>query len=528
MYHSEDIRPKSEGRKIAIFVALLVVLLGGAYLSNKFERGARAEKVDFEVYVMSQCPYGSQAEGIVMGAMKGFEDYMNFNVEYIANRSDEGAFSSLHGPSEVEGDMYQLCVQKNFPDKFWLYLECQNKNYQDLKSSFESCASEVSIDYGLLKSCAEGDEGAELLTQSLNKAKELSVSGSPTFFLDGERYSGPRTEIGMQRSFCRVLDDEPKICGELPQDKEFTAYLLVDSRCTKDECNADKLIAQLETSFSKIKFEELDYISNTGKEFYEKYSLRYLPALLLTEEVKEAENYPDIERYLRQVDDLYNLAIGAIHDPTKEMCDNGEDDTGNGLVDCADSDCADAFECREEEPGRLDLFVMSLCPYGTQAMNSMQEVLDNFGEKLDFNLNFIANQNSDGSFEALHGQPEVDENIRELCAAKYYPNEYMEYVWCRNADIGGDWRACAADFPAIEPCSEADEGQRLHAQNIILGNQLGIGASPTWLVNNKYIFSGIDAETVRENFCRYNDIEGCENVLSGAAAQGGASGGSCN
>ena len=528
MDNSKDIRPKNEGRRILIFVVLLVVLLGGAYLSSKFEKGARAEKIDFDLYAMSQCPYGTQAEEVVLGAMSGFEEYINFNVEYIADKNEDGSFSSLHGQPEVEGNLYQLCVKENYADKFWSYLECQNRNYQDLKSSFESCANEVGANYEVVKNCAEGDEGAELLTASSEKAKALKVAGSPTFYLDNEIYTGPRTEIALQRSFCRVLEDEPKICGELPQDKEFTAYLLTDSRCTKPECDTTKLKEQLISSFSKIKFEELDYNNKKGKEFYEKYELTYLPAVLFSQEIKETDNYSQLERYLREVDDLFNLAIGAVHDPSKEICDNGEDDTGNGLVDCADNDCEASMECREEIAQRLDLFVMSMCPFGTQAMDAMKEVLDNFGDNIDFHINYIANENPDGSFQSLHGQPEVDENIRELCAMKYYPKKYMEYAWCRNQDIQGDWQACAADLPAIGPCAESDEGKRLHSQNIKLSNDLGIGASPTWMVNNKYIFSGIDAEVVRENYCKYNEVAGCENTLSGQASGDVAAGGSCN
>jgi hypothetical protein len=47
-------------------------------------------------------------------------------------------------------------------------------------------------------------------------------------------------------------------------------------------------------------------------------------------------------------------------------------------------------------------------------------------------------------------------------------------------------------------------------------------------VNNKYKFSGIDAETVRKNLCDHNkDLKGCENKLSGqsgAPVQGGCGG----
>ena len=50
-------------------------------------------------------------------------------------------------------------------------------------------------------------------------------------------------------------------------------------------------------------------------------------------------------------------------------------------------------------------------------------------------------------------------------------------------------------------------------------------ASPTWLANNQVKFSGIDAETIKKNFCSANPgLDGCENTLSGDS---GAPAGSC-
>ena len=526
MDNMQDVRPKKmELKNILPWFGLLLVLMVGVYITSKMENKARAGKIDFDIYVMSQCPYGIQAESMVMKSMDGFEDYINFNVEYIASLNADGSFNSLHGESEVEGNIYQLCVKKYNPENFWPYLECQNKNYQDLKSSFESCANQVGIGFETIKNCAGGEEGTELLKISLAKAQELNVSGSPTFYLKGEKYTGPRTEIAIQRELCKVLENKPSKCKKLPQDKKFTAYLIEDSRCNKEECDTTRLIEQLETTFTKIEFEKIDYTTKDGREFYDKYKLTFLPALLMSKEVKETENYSQVERYLTPSEDLYFLAIGANHDPNKEICDNGQDDTGNGLVDCADPDCSGYAECREEVKGRLDLFVMSMCPYGTRALDAMQAVLDNFGNQIDFNIYYIANENADVTFQSLHGQPEEDENIRGLCAIKYYANNYMDYIWCRNKDISANWTSCAANFPKIKTCFEGAEGTQLHSQNIKYANELEIGASPTWMVNNRYLFNGIDAETVRLNFCKYNDVTGCENIL-GAATNVPA--GACN
>lgn len=528
--HHENGRPKarSENKKIPLFGALLLVLLAAGYFINRSDNTAKAKKATLDLFVMSQCPYGIQAEEAVFKARDGFENEVDFNVEYIADKKADSSFDSLHGQPEVEGDLYQLCVKKHYPDKFWDYLECQNQNYQDLKSSFQSCAEKTKADFEKIKTCAEGAEGAALLTASLNKAKEKQVSGSPTFFINGEPYNGARSSGALQRALCGAAEDKLKKCKNLPQDKEFKASVVTDARCTGAECQTDGLIQQLRNSFSKIQLETIDYATEKGQELFNNYELQYLPAVLFAPEVKESENFAQIERYVYEIKDLIGLRIGATHDPKKEICYNDVDDTGNGQIDCADADCAGYIGCREEKPKRLDLFVMSQCPYGIQAINAMEEVLNNFGKNIDFHLNYIASENPDGSFDSLHGQGEVDENIRELCAAKYYPSNYINYVWCRNKNIQADWQACAQDFPAIRACAAGEEGQTLLSNNIKLGNELGISASPTWLVNNRYIFNGLDAETVRTNFCAKNEAAGCENTLSGASAGSGTAGGVCN
>ena len=191
------------------------------------------------------------------------------------------------------------------------------------------------------------------------------------------------------------------------------------------------------------------------------------------------------------------------------------DDTGNGKVDCADNDCKEEMICRKEIPARVDLFVMSQCPYGVMALNAMKEVFEAFkGDKLDFHVNYIANETEPGKFQALHGQGEVDENIRELCAIKHYPKDYMDYIWCRNENIRGtDWQKCATGkikADVIEKCFNGGEGVKLHSENIKIGNAIGIGGSPTWLINNKFQGGGVAANDIQRQICAHNpNLKGC-------------------
>jgi predicted DsbA family dithiol-disulfide isomerase len=166
---------------------------------------------------------------------------------------------------------------------------------------------------------------------------------------------------------------------------------------------------------------------------------------------------------------------------------------------------------------------MSECPYGILGENAMKDVLDNFKGDIDFEIHYIATETSPGVFQSLHGPTEVAENINQLCIAKYNKEKLMEYVLCRNENIKGDWKPCATtagiDTAKIETCANGAEGKTLLSNDIKIAQGLGISASPTWLANNKAIFNGIDAETIKSNYCSVNsELDGCENTLSSGSA----------
>ena len=51
---------------------------------------------------------------------------------------------------------------------------------------------------------------------------------------------------------------------------------------------------------------------------------------------------------------------------------------------------------------KLEFYVMSKCPFGTQVEKGIKPVIDEIGDYIDFHLEFIANE-AGGKFTALHG-----------------------------------------------------------------------------------------------------------------------------
>lgn len=141
----------------------------------------------------------------------------------------------------------------------------------------------------------------------------------------------------------------------------------------------------------------------------------------------------------------------------------------------------------------LELFVMSYCPYGVQAEEKIIPIVKKFGDKIDFKLQFIAQEKENPSarditpFTSLHGYPEVAENIRQLLIAQEYPDKYLDYISCRGKKLDKSWEDCAEkldiDVAKIQALFDAPEAAQLFRENIARAEALGIKASPTILVD---------------------------------------------
>ena len=281
---------------------------------------------------------------------------------------------------------------------------------------------------------------------------------------------------------------------------------LNDHRCGQ-ECDMSPLINQLKGLFPGMIVRELDVQSQEGQSIFEKTQIGLLPALLFEPNVKDAKGYSTISRFLVPAGDYLNLMIGANWDP---YCDPTAEH-------CAEAKCAQRISCRQEIPGKLDMFVMSHCPYGMAAMDSMRGVLSAFSGELNFSLNYIADVQS-GQLDSLHGPTEVADDMRELCAEKYYPQgeKYMEFIWCRNRNItSDDWMGCATDngmdAAKIKACAEGDEGKQLLSANLKIAQDLFITGSPTFFVNNKKLYNAVDPADIQKGICGVNPtLKGCK------------------
>ncbi len=467
------------------------------------QQGAAATPplVRFEMAMMAKCPYANQA----IAAVKGMRDVLGSDVEiaidYIGTVGAGGELGSMHGPTEVEADMAQVCARRMDPPRHLDLLACQAaKGYAEAQSTWEPCLREIGLPVEAVRHCMQSGEGQALLAASFARTQQKGISGSPTFAINGQTYSGPRKANDFLHAVCASIDPPSAACRSIPMPARVNITILTDRRCT--DCDASRYETMLKVRIGNPSVRIVDYGDPEGKRLYTAIKPGNLPVLVFDATLEQDRDALDsLLASLKPADPYRWMGVGGQWDPS---CQTG--------AECARPECSNKLNCRREIPNRLDVYIMSQCPFAVKGLDAMQEVLKDFGPVLDFHIHYIGDGDAKSGFKSMHGQGEVDEDRRELCSIQYYGagRKYLDYIWCRNKEIRiGTWESCTGqgtglDTNLIRTCASGPLADRLLAASYKASSDLGIGASPTWLVNNKFKHAGIDAAAIRTFVCEHN------------------------
>ncbi len=189
--------------------------------SSADESIPKSDKPKAELFVMSFCPYGVQAETQMKPVADLLGSKVDMKVRFIAQSgSDANSVQSLHGPAEAREDLRQLCIMKDYPEKYWPYLENFNKNcypvYRNesaLDTCWKSSAASAGIDAVKIESCVNSDSLA-LIKADEQAASAYGVSGSPTLIINGATYNGARSSEGFKNAICSAFNNLPAECNQ--------------------------------------------------------------------------------------------------------------------------------------------------------------------------------------------------------------------------------------------------------------------------------------------------------------------------
>lgn len=184
----------------------------------------KTSRPSVDLYVMSFCPYGIQAETLMKPVFDLLGSSADFNIKFIATVSGTTADSiqSLHGTNEALEDLRQVCMMKNYDAKtYWNYLMAFDTNCPSLRtndtaldSCWKSAATQAGMDTAAIQTCANSSDAINLLKADEQLTQQFGIQGSPTLLINGVQYNGDRSSSGFQQAICSSFASAPSQCSQ--------------------------------------------------------------------------------------------------------------------------------------------------------------------------------------------------------------------------------------------------------------------------------------------------------------------------
>ena len=174
----------------------------------------KSDKPVVEGYFFSYCPYGTQFEKAMIPVYNLLKSKVDMNIVFIG---------AMHGEYEKIESLRQICVQKEYDkDKLWAYFEkfLANTNLGACNGEASCIApyitaimTNLSIDEAKIKTCMAND-AETIYNADVSKAGSLSISGSPTFVINGAQVQVSRSPEAVKTAICAAFTTAPSECSQ--------------------------------------------------------------------------------------------------------------------------------------------------------------------------------------------------------------------------------------------------------------------------------------------------------------------------
>ena len=532
----------------AVLVSLLGALLAGCAGSHRAtnDGGDSIAEVkphsEMTVYILATCPHCARAlEHSILPLYHDMAGALSLSVEYIGTVDESGVPDLAHGNTEVESATLQICASNVADSPAWFeFMGCLYKNdrWRHINKHWEKCARRASIPVADIQHCVAEGGGKTSLIRSIATSAADGIQAAPTLIIDGKEFVGPIDKQSLLTYVCYFAGKKstrPDLCHKVKKPKTLHAIALNDVRCG-DKCDVERELAFIQALFPAMEISELDYSEPDGKALYNEIKNEVgdgtVPVLYIQETMDDLGNAAiPLAQYMIDFGDGFILPMGEGVDPTQEICDNEKDDDANNLSDCEDPGCINTLYCRPEIQHRMDVFIMSQCPYGAMIIPTVDHVINHLrenGSDAKVRFQFIGNI-TDGTLYSMHGESEVNEDLRMACIQELYSenHDFMSYMLCRAGNYrSDDWQKCLSENMVeadVTNCATGTQGYQLISESFKMANDVGRHASPSWLLNNRIDMDARTSKEILAAYCDANDDPACEKEIKSLLIESNAS-----
>ena len=170
----------------------------------------KSDRPDVKIFVMSYCPYGMQAERMMLPVYDLLKDKIDIGIYFVDY--------AMHDNKELDENLRQYCIEEDNQSKYFDYLRCFIQN-----GNSSSCLTETGINLDNLASCMSATAATYNVSAenypAFNVQKDLNdlygVTGSPTIIINGQKVSvSPRTPENFKQVICSAFNTSPEECSQ--------------------------------------------------------------------------------------------------------------------------------------------------------------------------------------------------------------------------------------------------------------------------------------------------------------------------
>jgi glutaredoxin len=158
----------------------------------------KSDKPVVELFVMTHCPYGTQAEKGYLPAVGELAGKIDSSIKFT--------HFFLHQPEYTETPV-QICIREEQNSKFAKYLTCFLEDGDSAR-----CLKNASIDQAKLDNCVKNNYD-KLYAEDSALSQQYGVQGSPTLVINGVQVQTGRSPSAMLATICSAFNEAPEECN---------------------------------------------------------------------------------------------------------------------------------------------------------------------------------------------------------------------------------------------------------------------------------------------------------------------------
>lgn len=168
----------------------------------------KSDKPVAELFVMTNCPYGTQAEKGYIPVIKALGDKADVKVRFV--------HYTMHEPEKAETPR-QVCIREEQGDKYLDYLQCYlegDGKSPNTNNDPIACMKKTGVNEDKVNECVSNGKSKEYYDEDSNLSKAAGVTGSPTLVINGQIVQAGRDSASYLKTICEAFNTQPEECSQ--------------------------------------------------------------------------------------------------------------------------------------------------------------------------------------------------------------------------------------------------------------------------------------------------------------------------